>query len=307
MKRVLVTGASGCIGSHALPLLLERGWDVHAITSRPGALRAGVTWHQADLLRQDEAAAVVETAKPAALLHLAWYVAPGRWADAPENLDWVTASLNLARAFARSGGTRLVVAGSGLEYDWRYGYCSEALTPCAPHTLYGTSKHALHLLLDHWAPAAGVNVGWARVFFVYGPHEHPLRLVAHVMNALLRGERARCSHGRQVRDYLFAGDVADALVTLLESNLQGPINVASGDAISLRALVSRAAELIGRPDLVDFGAIPAAATDAPLVVADVSRLANELQWRPRFSLDDGLSATIEWWRARLASEACNLR
>jgi nucleoside-diphosphate-sugar epimerase len=263
-----------------------------------------VRWHTANLLEPGKPASVVDLVRPDALLHLAWYIAPRHWADAPENIEWVTASLELARAFREAGGRRLVGAGSGLEYDWGYGYCSELRTPCVPHTLYGTSKHALRLLLEAGSARSGTSVAWGRIFFLFGPHEHQDRLIAYVIRSLLQGERARCSHGLQVRDYLFAGDVASALAALVErDDVRGPINIASGQPITLRALVQRVGDLLGRSDLIDFGAIPAAATDAPLVVGDVTRLGAELGWSPSGTLDDGLRKTIEWWARRLAQSA----
>ena len=302
MKRILVTGATGCIGRHAVPQLVGRGWDVHALSSRssPPALD-GVTWHAADLLEPGASARAVAAIQPEALLHLAWYVAPGRWAVAPENLDWVPASLELVRAFAEAGGKRLVVAGSGLEYDWSYGYCSEVRTPCRPHTLYGTCKHALHLMVEDYAGRVGLSAAWARAFFLYGPHEHPDRLIAFVIRSLLKGQRAACSHGLQIRDYLFADDVAAAFVALVERpDVRGAINIASGQPITLRALASRAGELLGGLEMIDFGAIPAAPTDMPLVVGDVTRLTTDLGWTPSFDLDRGLARTIEWWKQEAA-------
>jgi nucleoside-diphosphate-sugar epimerase len=195
-----------------------------------------------------------------------------------------------------------VVAGSGLEYDWAYGYCSEARTPCAPHTLYGAAKHALHGVLEAYAREAAFSLGWARVFFLYGPHEHPERLVASVIRSLLRGETARVSHGRQVRDYLHVSDVARGFTMLLESPLEGAVNIASGEPVTLRTIVERIGQLLGRPDLLQFGAIPAAPTDAPLVVADVARAGRDLGWAPRHTLDTGLQDSVEWWRGVLSSE-----
>ena len=311
MKRVLVTGASGCIGRHLVPALVERGWDVHALTS--GRTRAegilesgakvgqGVTWHTGDLLRTGDAEQVVGAASPTHLVHLAWYIAPGRWAAAPENFDWVQASLGLVRAFKAHGGSRVVTAGSCLEYDWRYGYCSEALTPCTPHTIYGACKHALQILTSALARDGSVVSAWARIFFIYGPHEHPDRLVAAVVRSLLAGEPARTSHGRQVRDYLFVEDVADALVRLLESDVTGPINIASGQAIALRDIIFQIGRQMGRSELIQLGAIPQATTDTPIVVADTSRLNAELDWQPRWDLAQGIEKTIAWWRQELAA------
>jgi nucleoside-diphosphate-sugar epimerase len=311
MKRVLVTGASGCIGRHLVPVLVERGWDVHALTS--GRTRAegvldsgtkvgdGVTWHTGDLLRTSDAERVVRAASPTHLMHLAWYIAPGRWAAAPENFDWVQASLALVRAFKAHGGSRVVTAGSCLEYDWRYGYCSEALTPCTPHTIYGACKHAMQILTSGLARDGSLASAWARIFFIYGPHEHPDRLVAAVVRSLLAGEPARTSHGRQVRDYLFVEDVADALVRLLESDVTGPINIASGQAITLRDIIFQIGRQTGRSDLIQLGAIPQATTDSPIVVADTSRLTAELDWQPRWDLAQGIEKTIAWWRQELTA------
>jgi nucleoside-diphosphate-sugar epimerase len=299
MKRVLVTGATGCVGRYAVPMLVARDWEVHAVASRQTPPKVkGVAWHRADLLDRAQTREVVRQSRPSHLLHLAWYVAPGRWAAASENFDWVQASLDLTRAFRAEGGKRIVTAGSCLEYDWDYGYCSESRTPCTPHTAYGACKHALQLLTSAFTADNEMTSAWGRIFFLYGPHEHPDRLVASVIRSLLANEPAQCSHGNQIRDYLFVGDVADAFVALLESDLTGPINIASGHAVALREVINRIGRLMDRLDLIRLGAIPAAPTDTPLVVADTTRLADALGWRPRCALEDGLTTTIDWWRTK---------
>ena len=298
MRKILVTGASGCIGRHVVPLLAAGGWQVHAVSRRDSLDAEGVTVHRANLLDPGDRSRLIEAVKPSHLLHLAWYIAPGRWAASPENYRWVEASLELVRLFRDSGGERVVSAGSCLEYDWQYGYCSEERTPLAPHTFYGTCKSALGTLLQGYAGTTGFSNAWARIFFLYGPYEHPDRLVASVIRSLLAGQPARCSHGRQIRDYLYARDVADALVHLLESDLQGAVNVASGRPVTLKDIVLRIGEITGRSELIQLGAIPPAPTDMPLVVGDVTRLSSELQWFPQTSLDEGLADTIAWWRTR---------
>jgi nucleoside-diphosphate-sugar epimerase len=258
-----------------------------------------VTWHQANLLQPGTAKGLVSEVAPTHLLHLAWYVEPGKLISSSENFEWVRSSLELARAFAEQDGRRLVVSGTGYEYDWKYGYCSEDLTPAVPNTVYGACKQALHLLVQSLAAQAKLSAAWARVFFLYGPCEHPERLVSSVIRSLLKGEPARCSHGRQIRDYMHVQDVATGLVALLDSDVQGTVNVSSGQATTLRDIVQTVGRLLGRGELIQLGALPARANDAPLVVGENSRLLNEVGWTQEFDLDRGLQETIEWWRKRV--------
>jgi nucleoside-diphosphate-sugar epimerase len=306
IKSVLVTGATGFLGRNVLPELIAGGWKVHAVSSRQVPERtdavsncADVVWHRADLLDPCQVNAVVSSARTSHLLHLAWYVPPRRYFTAPEHFVWVQASIELLRAFRQYGGVRIVTAGSCLEYDWNYGYCSEQRTPCVPHSVYGVCKHALQTLTSAFAAHHGLTSAWPRMFHLYGPYEHPDRLVPSVIRSLLAGELARCSHGEQIRDYLFAKDAAAAFLALLEASVTGPINIASGIAIRLKDIVQEIGVQLGRQDLIQLGAIPPASTDLPFVVADISRQTDVLQWRPRYDLATGLALTIEWSRNQI--------
>jgi nucleoside-diphosphate-sugar epimerase len=299
MKKILLTGASGFIGRHCIEPLRARGYEVHAVSTRPApADAASAVWHQRNLLDASAARDLVAAIAPTHLLHLAWYVVPGKLIASPENFSWVTSSLELIRQFAEHGGRRMVISGSGYEYDWSYGYCSEKLTPAVPNTVYGSCKQALHVLAQSFADQAGMSAGWGRVFFLYGPGEHPDRLVSSVIRSLLKNEPARCSHGRQIRDYLHVQDVADGLVALLDSDVRGAVNVSSGQATTLREIVLTIGRLMDKDALIQLGAIPARANDTPLVVGDNSRAAAELGWTPRFDVEAGLRHTIDWWKAQ---------
>src|SRR5688572_5048389 len=142
MKRVLVTGASGFLGLHALPVLAARGFEVHATSLRKQPVVPGVRWHQSNLLDEQSIARLIAEVRVSHLLHLAWCAVPGRFWTAPENLLWAGASLNLIRAFRDHGGERVVVAGTCAEYDWHAGPCREDTTPIRPATVYGRCKHA---------------------------------------------------------------------------------------------------------------------------------------------------------------------
>jgi len=297
----LVTGATGFIGSHCIVSLLQRGYEVHAVSTRSGALAgSSVLWHQADLLDLSASSRLMEEVKPTHLLHLAWYVVPGKLISSDLNFDWVHSSMELLRAFQLQGGRRVVMSGSSYEYDWNYGYCHETRTPTVPNTIYGACKHALEVMAQAFCRAHVLSQAWPRIFFLYGPNEHPGRLVSSVIRSLLQVQEAHCSHGKQIRDYLHVQDVADAIVSVLDSGIEGAVNIGSGTAVTLREMILTIGRTLGREDLLKLGAIPSRANDVPLVVADVERLINEVKWQPRFTMEEGLKHTIEWWQHTMA-------
>jgi nucleoside-diphosphate-sugar epimerase len=302
MHRVLITGAGGFLGRHCLVRLAGTRCEVHGVV-RPGREFAfpGARIHRADLLDPAQVAALLAAVRPSHLLHLAWVTTPGTYWTSPENAAWVAAGLHLILRFVACGGRRVVSAGSCAEYDWSEGPCSEATTPLRPASPYGVCKNSLRQALDAVAAETGVSAAWARIFFLYGPHEHPRRLVPSVARALLRGEPAPCFAGAQRCDFLHVLDAAAALLALLESGVCGPVNVGSGEAVPVREVIRHLAAHAGRPELATVGAASEAA-EARQVVADVRRLREELGWTPQIALRRGLADTLAWWRSRVADK-----
>jgi nucleoside-diphosphate-sugar epimerase len=299
MRRLLITGAAGFIGRFAIPELQKGNFEIHAISSRAHSTETGgVTWHQLDLLDTAMARDKVAEIAPEILLHLAWYTEHGLYWSSPDNLRWVEASLSLIRAFADANGKRALFVGSCAEYDWRYGYFTENLTPRAPTTLYGISKNSLFEIANKFAILNGISFAWGRIFFPYGPGEADTRLVSSIIRSLARSEEAKCSHGNQLRDFLYIKDLVSALRAVLESDLTGPVNLASGKPVSLKSIITRIADRLKRSDLVRFGSIPAPG-DPPMILADISRLTTMTGWKPAYSLDQGLQEMIDTMQEKL--------
>jgi len=304
MKRLLLTGATGFIGRHCLELLpMEKIFEIHAVSSKTlKSDRSGIIWHQADLLDSKQVSGLLAQIRPSYLLHLAWHTDPENCYTSAENFRWVEAGLTLLREFALNGGQRIVVAGTCAEYDWKYGYCTENITPLMPTTLYGICKHSLQILLAAFSKQTGLSSAWGRIFFVYGPNDYPSKLVSSVTRSLLQGNPALCSHGNQIRDYLYVQDVADAFVEILKSDVQGPVNIASGIPVSLKEIIYKVAEKLERKDLIRLGALPSSPDEPDLIVGSVSRLSNEVGWQPKYDLDKGLDNTIIVLREQLKEE-----
>jgi nucleoside-diphosphate-sugar epimerase len=303
MPKVLITGGTGFVGRHSTRLLCDLGHEVHVVSRTAVSPIKSATFHCCDLLQADQRRTLMEKVRPTHLLHLAWSTEPRRFWTSAANLDWMAASLDLMQSFKECGGQRAVFAGTCAEYDWAYHTLSERDTPCNPATLYGKAKNGLHTVAAEAAEQWGLSLAWGRVFFLYGPGEKPGRLISDLVVHLLEGREFRCSEGRQLRDFMHVADVARALVELLLSEFRGPVNIASGEAIAVRDVILTAADMIGRRDLIRFGATPAAVNDQPCLAATVSILRGEVGFKPSYTLQSGLRNTVDWWRAQLAEQS----
>jgi len=280
MKKVLLTGASGFIGRHTIQPLLDRCFEVHAISRRAVP---GVYHHPLDLFDVQRTSQLMAELRPSHLLHFAWYAVPGKYWTAPENLDWVKISLHLMQQFAQAGGRRMVVAGSCAEYDWT-GY---------KETVYGTCKAALQQIFQSYTHQIGLSSAWGRIFYLFGPHEYPDRLAPNIILSMLKGQVARCSHGNQIRDFMYVQDVADAFAALLDSDVQGAVDIASGQPLTLKEFIGHIATTLNGQ--AQYGAIASKASEPARIVGDASRLCNEVKWQPKCTWDLGLDKTIAWW------------
>lgn len=301
--RVLLTGATGFIGSHLLRLLARAGCEVAAVI-RPGA----DTRRIADLdgryrpvrAGMEDAAAIaadLDGWKPDLALHFAWYTVPGKYFSAPENVACVTASLDLVRWLSETGCPRIVAAGTCFEYDLDQGYLPES-APARPRGLYGAAKHAFYLMAREYLRGAGCGFAWPRIFYLYGPWEDERRLVPTVIRNFLRGQPCPLTTAEPVRDFLHVEDVAAAVWAIARSDVEGAVNVGSGKPVGIHDLARQAARLVGREDLLRPGALPDPAGEPPLICAGARRLMG-LGWSPKYELEAGLKDTIEWWKQRL--------
>ena len=124
MKKVILTGAGGFIGWHAVPYLLKKNHEGHApfVGHKPDIKpHRNLIWHKCNLLDPAAQEKLCTKVKASHLLHFAWYTVPGKYWISQENLCWVQASLGLIINFIKNGGIRAVMAGTCAEYDWERG------------------------------------------------------------------------------------------------------------------------------------------------------------------------------------------
>lgn len=301
--RILVTGGTGFLGRWSVRALVEAGHDVDVCTRTRTGIEGARTL-EVDITDEAAPSQAMKWSRPDVVLHLAWYVEHGKFWHAAANFDWVAATLRLATAATEAGAKRFVGVGTCMEYDVRAGADSlSEIGAIGPSSLYATSKDAVRRLLEAYFAAHAVDFAWGRPFFTFGPHERPERLVPSIATNLLAGKPALISSGLQVRDFLDVENLGDALAALTVSAVTGPVNLASGEGISIGELAEMIRTAVGGRGELRFGALPDRPEEPRRLVADIARLRDEVGYRPAHSLQTQLERTIGWWRRHLADHA----
>lgn len=277
---ILLTGATGFIGSHVARELVERG---HAVTASVRESSDRSRLRDLDGRIRTQSGVPDPTGKDL-VIGLAW-IATGRYLDSAENV----VCLEESRRLLKAAPGRVLFTGTCFELDTRIGRLGEE-SQTRPMSLYARCKNALREEVEKRPDSA-----WLRFFYQYGPGEHEKRFIPSVILSLLRGDKVRLTPGGQKRDYLYVMDVARAVADVAESRLVGCVNVGSGTAVGVREICDRIGSLIGRPDLLKFGELPYWEGEPMLIEADNSKL-RSTGWNPQISLDEGLRRTVSWWR-----------
>lgn len=270
MTTFVLTGATGFVGRQILRALIERGCRVRVI-KRPGSC-----WPDCDNRNRIEIAEIPDLFAASrqelepllagcdTLIHAAWYAEPGQYLHSPRNVDCLIGTLRLAQAFQTSGGRRFVGIGTCFEYDVNAGQLKPD-TPLLPKTPYAAAKVSAFQMLNQLLPPAGQSFAWCRLFYLYGEGEDARRLVPYLRAKLAAGEPVELTSGRQIRDFLDVREAGERIAALALSDRQGPVNICSGQPITVRELAERIADEVGRRDLLRFGARPDNTFDPPCV------------------------------------------
>jgi UDP-glucose 4-epimerase len=292
-KRILITGASGFIGSHLCGRLSKIGAEIHAV-SRLAA--SGATefarWWQADLTHLDSVRSLVASTKPDFIFHLAGQVTGARGLEMvePTFLNNLASTVNLLTAAKETGCQRILVAGSQEEPDPR----DTQPVPCSP---YAASKWAAAGYSRMFHRLYGTPVVTLRVFMVYGPAQRDLqKLVPYVIRSLLRGEPPLLTSGERPIDWIYCDDVVDAFIATAHADkVEGEVvDVGSGQTATVRSVVENLVRIMNSCLQPKFGAVPPRPMEQ-VRVADPAKTLAQIGWLAKTTLDQGLRQTVQWY------------
>jgi nucleoside-diphosphate-sugar epimerase len=169
--------------------------------------------------------------------------------------------------------------------------------PAGPTTTYARCKDKLRRALEAEARAGGFGFGWARVFYPYGPGEHPSRLCSALTAKLRRGEEIVLRTPDSTKDYIYVEDLSEALLAAAEQCFCGIVNLGTGEGVTVRQIAGFLGRCLGRPELVRVAPNPEP-DPFPYVVADPARL-RSLGWRQKVPWEEGLRRLVAFAERRI--------
>ena len=307
-QSVLVTGATGFIGSHLTRRLVAIGSDVHALTSsvssvyptRLVGLRDAVTLHEGNLTDRSAMDALAAAVRPDVVFHLGAYTHVGKsWSRVDECIQAnVQGTVNLLQALDEHGGfSRFVYTGTSEIYGDVDVPFREDVT-VKPVSPYSVSKYAGECFCRMFHLGYGWPIVMLRPFNAFGPGQTPDRVIPEIIIRALRGQELKMTQGRQTREFNFVEDLADGFLAAgVAPGIEGEIiNLGCGDEVSMRVLATTILDVLDNPIEANFGALPDRPTEIWRMFCDNSKAKELLGWEPKHSLREGIDKTISWYR-----------
>jgi UDP-glucose 4-epimerase len=307
---VVVTGGAGFIASQVADAYVALGHELLIIDNLSSGVRANLNprarFFEGDI-RSEAAARAVEVFAPDALsLHAAQIDVRRSVSDPKLDADTnVGGALNILEAARRGGKLARVVyaASGGSMYGDSQVLPTPETEPAMPVSPYGVSKHACELYLGCWKALYGIHYVALRYANVYGPRQNPhgeAGVVAIFAERLLRDETCTIyGDGGQSRDFVFSGDVVAANVKALTSEYCGGVNIGTGVESDVNQVYALLAKHVGTPRKPAYA--PGKPGEQRRSLLSNARARQVLGWAPKFALDEGLAATIAWYRSHAQS------
>jgi UDP-glucose 4-epimerase len=301
MKRILVTGGAGFVGSAVVKNLVAQKKDVAILIRKSSNLRRltnslpNVQLINGDLGEINSSFSDIKSFSPDAIVHIAWDGVGGIKRNDLNQLDNVKSSFELFSLANTIGCKYFLGVGSQAEYGLSEGIINES-QPTTPKSLYGLSKLTTGLMLEKSSLSNGMAFCWLRLFSSYGPDDESTFMLPYLITQLLQGKMPLLTAGEQIWDYIHVDDVASAVCAALDKKVVGIYNLGSGLGHPLRTVIEKVRDLVNPELKLGFGRIPYAKNQVMHLQADITALKSATGWSPHISLDQGLSSVIDWYK-----------
>ena len=309
MRRIVVTGAAGFIGSHLSETLLDRGCSVVGIDN----LLTGDTANVAHLTNRDfvlikhDVTNYINVDGPVdAVLHWASPASPIDYLELPiPTLKVGALGTHKALGLAKAKEARFVLAstsevyGDPLEHPQKETYWGN-VNPIGPRGVYDEAKRFAEAMTTAYHRYHGLDAKIVRIFNTYGPRMRLRdgRAVPAFMSQALSGEDVTIfGSGKQTRSFCYVSDLVDGIIRLMESDVHEPVNIGNPHEMTIEEIARTIVKMTGSTSKIVYRPLP---EDDPKVrQPDITRARTLLGWEPRVPLEEGLARTLEYFRTKI--------
>jgi len=301
--RVLLTGATGFIGSNLLMHLLKKSIHVLSVKNK-GKTHWRNNKGNKNVINvdrngnfEDMDISIIKDNAIDTLIHLAWYGVENKYRNDPNQITQNLAqSINLFNAAKNAGLKTIIGVGSQAEYGPHNEPLNEETIP-EPTTVYGVAKLCSYHILNLLCKQNNIRFVWLRLFSGYGPMDNSSWLIPMIILKLLNREAPDLTKGEQKWDYLYVDDICNAIIAAAENcDVAGVYNIGSGRVITIRSIAEKIRNLIDPSLNLNFGKI-AYGTDQIMFLQSISeRFQSVTGWTPTVEIEEGLEKTINWFK-----------
>lgn len=307
-KKILITGATGFIGANLTRTFLKHGNKIFILTRsssnkwRIEDILKDVEEYHADLLDYEGLEKIIKHIKPDVVCHTAVY--GGFPFQKDEDAIFKTnfiGTINLLNACCKIGFDIFINTGSSSEYGIKNSVMKES-DVLEPVTFYGVTKASATLFCSMKSKVENLPVVTLRLFSPYGYYEDRIRLIPSVIISCLKDENPKLSSPDSVRDFIFIEDVVSAYEKVIENkgNIVDEIfNIGYGKQYSVQEVVDLIIKLSDKKVRPMWGSISNPRNEPLVWQADISKAKNVLRWQPKYTLEEGLRKTINWFKEHI--------
>jgi UDP-glucose 4-epimerase len=292
--RVIVTGASGFLGSW-LSRIFSSEHSTIALVRETSNISKLLDIDSIEIVRHESQnwAAYIASTSPDVLILNDWSGVSNSNRNDLDQFQNVERVRNLALAGVKSGTKVIIGVGSQAELGPINSRITES-APDNPTTLYGKAKVETRKAIQEVVHETGVRFVWMRIFSTYGPLDEGSWLIPNMVDSLLKGNIIGMTKGEQEWSYLHAYDLATAFAKVIEdSDIEGIVNVGNPQTIMIRDVALKIGGILGRIDLLDFGALEYR-PDQVMKLQPLCESLTNSGWRPQIPFDQGIKQTTEW-------------
>lgn len=304
-SRVLITGGAGFIGTNIINKLLNLGCKNINLIIKDSTNLARLTnvitkinLHKVDLLDKNKLHKVIRKINPSIIIHLATYSSYRDQEAASQMIETnITGTLNLLTASKDINYDIFINTGSSSEYGIKNEPMSEK-DYLEPISFYAATKASATYLCQVFAREYKKPIVTLRPFSVYGPYEESKRFIPTIIRAVIKNEPIKLTSGAQRRDFIYIEDVVDIYIKTLSfgKKLSGQIlNMGTGIEYTNSEVVQALFKVVNQKAKIENGSFPRRLWDTSHWIADISKIKKYLNWKPKFTLEEGLKKTYEWY------------